>query len=182
LPYKDRLKHNEQTRRDYWKHREKRIEAKRKSRRANLEKSRAMARFYRQKHIEKVKRYSYGYNRRPDVKRRRIPSVMNWIARHPHKVMEYWKKMNTRLGFATGGLHYKKYHAALYAWSKAVRKVTGNYCKICFSTAKLEVHHLFSKTQYPELSLNINNGIVLCRDHHKERNLEFPLVTKQTGG
>lgn len=107
---------------------------------------------------------------------------MNWIARHPHKVMEYWKKMNERLAFVYGGLHYKEYHAALYAWSKAVRRTTGNYCKICLSTVKLEVHHLFSKTKYPELSLNINNGIVLCHDHHKERNLEFPLIMKQTGG
>jgi hypothetical protein len=37
---------------------------------------------------------------------------------------------------------------------------------------RIEVHHILSWFDYPELRYNINNGITLCHAHHPERRAE----------
>lgn len=53
-------------------------------------------------------------------------------------------------------------------WSMSVKKRDGFTCQVCGSHSNLESAHLFAKSRYPTLSLNINNGITLCHTHHKE--------------
>lgn len=65
-------------------------------------------------------------------------------------------------------LPYKKYEWALHSWNKTIRKLLGGKCLVCGSTFKVNIHHLFHKAKYPKLSLNINNGIPLCKIHHRE--------------
>ena len=60
----------------------------------------------------------------------------------------------------------EKYMWALISWSRAVKK--DKSCVICGSKNNLNAHHLFYKNLYPKLSLNINNGITLCKKHHNE--------------
>jgi 5-methylcytosine-specific restriction endonuclease McrA len=31
-----------------------------------------------------------------------------------------------------------------------------------------QYYHIFPKSKYPELALNLNNGIALCKEHHYE--------------
>ena len=62
------------------------------------------------------------------------------------------------------GIQYK---TALIAWSRILRK-NGDGCEICGSVNKLESHHIIYKSKFPELSLNVNNGIILCHNHHME--------------
>jgi predicted restriction endonuclease len=62
------------------------------------------------------------------------------------------------------GIQYK---TALIAWSRVLRK-NGHGCEICGVVNKLESHHILYKSKFPELSLNINNGILLCHNHHME--------------
>lgn len=59
------------------------------------------------------------------------------------------------------------YQHALQSWSYAVKK-RDKTCIICGSTDKINAHHIIHKKFSPELSLNINNGITLCRTHHYE--------------
>lgn len=40
-------------------------------------------------------------------------------------------------------------------------------CQLCASAENLEVHHIKSFAEYPELRFDFNNGIVLCRKCHK---------------
>lgn len=43
-------------------------------------------------------------------------------------------------------------------------------CKLgprTFPFRHIEAHHIFKWSQYPELRFRINNGITLCKHHHK---------------
>ena len=62
--------------------------------------------------------------------------------------------------------HYA-YLNGLIAWSKVIKK-RDKSCVICGSTDRLNAHHLIHKKYLPELSLNVNNGILLCKVHHFE--------------
>lgn len=69
-------------------------------------------------------------------------------------------------------LSIKQYKYALLDWSKTIKKTSGNCCAVCGSTDKLHSHHILHKAKYPELSLNVNNGIPLCKQHHDEVHLK----------
>ena len=51
-------------------------------------------------------------------------------------------------------------------WCKQVKKRDGNICKLCKSNEQLHCHHIKPVSEYPELTLNIDNGIVLCKICH----------------
>lgn len=59
-------------------------------------------------------------------------------------------------------------------WVKSVRQRDENKCKIgnkdC--SGRLEVHHILSWKEYPELRYKINNGITLCHAHHPRKRAE----------
>lgn len=59
---------------------------------------------------------------------------------------------------------------AYYAWSKSVKERDNNTCQICGNGSDV-AHHLFHKSKYPKLSLNISNGISLCVECHKEAHI-----------
>ena len=58
-------------------------------------------------------------------------------------------------------------------WSAQVRK--NRSCAICDKEAQ-ESHHILYTSNYPELSLNLNNGIPLCFKCHAEVHLFDPYV------
>lgn len=51
---------------------------------------------------------------------------------------------------------------------RAVRNRDG-CCKwpLCGSKRKLQVHHILTWAKFPLLRYDINNGITLCKKHHK---------------
>lgn len=53
------------------------------------------------------------------------------------------------------------------AWANKVREIFSNSCQICGNKAD-EVHHLIYQKTYPELKLNINNGLPLCKLYHNK--------------
>lgn len=68
-------------------------------------------------------------------------------------------------------IDHMKYRSGLMSWSNTVKKLYGKKCVVCGSTDKLHAHHILHKAKYPELSLNVNNGIPLCKQHHDEVHL-----------
>jgi len=60
------------------------------------------------------------------------------------------------------------YNAAIVGWAKLIKIRDNNECQVCRDTENIQSHHIFHKIKYPELSLNENNGITLCKDHHYE--------------
>ena len=81
----------------------------------------------------------------------------------------------TRIGKANN-LDCTEYRFANVVWVKCVRHVLGSKCVICGSDYKLNIHHIFYKKHYPQLSLIENNGIPLCKEHHNEVHRLNPMV------
>jgi 5-methylcytosine-specific restriction endonuclease McrA len=68
---------------------------------------------------------------------------------------------------------YAEKHSSFYtkmdlkAWGGVIKHIWNN-CIICGSTEKLEAHHVKPRAQFPELALEIDNGITLCKKCHNE--------------
>lgn len=54
-------------------------------------------------------------------------------------------------------------------WRQQVYKRDGFCCRWpnCTSKSKLNAHHIKTWANYPGLRFDVNNGITLCRQHHK---------------
>ncbi len=68
-------------------------------------------------------------------------------------------------------MSHSKYGHANTAWSNTIKKNDDYICKICgvFGTSKtLIAHHILYRHKYPEKSLDIDNGVTLCEDCHKD--------------
>ncbi len=64
-------------------------------------------------------------------------------------------------------MNHGVYNYALISWSRTIRK-RDKTCKACDSKEQLIAHHIFYKKKYPRLSLNLNNGLTLCKKCHYE--------------
>jgi hypothetical protein len=53
-------------------------------------------------------------------------------------------------------------------WVGIVKYRDGNACKKCKSTKNLQAHHIKPVSKYPDLIIDIDNGITLCESCHKE--------------
>lgn len=116
---------------------------------------------YRQKNIELHRAYSRkSYYNNLDTARKYKKNNLEMNLKHS---IDHLKKY--AIPFK---LPYIEYAYTLLGWSKSVRKINGDRCAICGSTHGLNSHHIFFKKDMPELSLNVNNGIPLCKIHHLE--------------
>lgn len=85
---------------------------------------------------------------------------------HPEKRLKsYLKRM--KILSDINKLSLNDYIFALISWSKTIKK-RDKVCQVCGSFDKLNAHHILYKSTYPQLSLNPNNGITLCKQHHYE--------------
>jgi len=57
----------------------------------------------------------------------------------------------------------------LSEWSRTVRK-RDKKCLKCGSKQKLEAHHIYPKSIYPRMWLRVDNGVTLCKKHHRVSN------------
>jgi len=64
-------------------------------------------------------------------------------------------------------MDWKSYTWALSKWSKTIKNQFKNKCRVCGGVAEIS-HHLIYKSTECKLSLNINNGIALCKPCHAE--------------
>lgn len=51
-------------------------------------------------------------------------------------------------------------------WRKEIMDKYGHKCDICSSKDRLQTHHLYNWSEYPEKRFDINNGVCLCEDCH----------------
>ena len=88
-----------------------------------------------------------------------------------------YSKMHPEVAFKANMKHLEKYgkmlemnkhvfQYALLSWSKTIKKLDNYMCKLCDSTTNINAHHFQPKQHFPELILDINNGITLCKKCH----------------
>jgi len=85
---------------------------------------------------------------------------------HPQVYLKSTLKMIKKLGASVGKSSYEFVYG-INNWSKAIKKRDNETCQICDKPAD-HAHHIFEKSKYPGLALNLNNGIALCKEHHNE--------------
>ena len=56
----------------------------------------------------------------------------------------------------------------LYKWANAVKARDNNECQDCGSAEELEAHHIKLKSKFPELMLDMDNGMTYCKDCHND--------------
>lgn len=113
-----------------------------------------------------VKKRDLEYSRAPENRIRQKLYMRKWRSLNPSKNLEYKYKSYLEMG---GSKH--KYSHSLRFWSKLIRVNDNNQCVICGSTNRLHAHHLLYRRYFVNLSLNKNNGVTLCEEHHKEAHL-----------
>ena len=89
----------------------------------------------------------------------------NYRKENPEKGLKLMNKYLSKISDYFS-MNIKEYLWALELWSLSVRKRDNNKCQICGNTKDLNAHHIIHKIKYPQLSLNLNNGITLCIDCH----------------
>lgn len=89
----------------------------------------------------------------------------NYALKHPEKILEFRIRSLEKYAIPLK-LTFKEYKSALISWAKTIKK-RSNYLCFCGNKA-VNTHHIFHKAKYPKLSLNLNNGIALCLQHHNE--------------
>lgn len=57
---------------------------------------------------------------------------------------------------------YKDWRKKIYARDKHICQWPG-----CNSKKSLQAHHILKWSQFPGLRYHLDNGITLCKDHHK---------------
>jgi len=102
--------------------------------------------------------------------------------RNKKKTSEYgkaYKKLHPEVDLKAIIRHFKKFGKllnmntwefswALMSWSRTIKKLDNNMCKLCSSKKDLRAHHIRPKHDFPKLSLDLNNGIALCNECHKK--------------
>lgn len=88
----------------------------------------------------------------------------NWQKENPKKCLENSLRhlKNAAKPFE---LSISGYKLALKIWHDVIEK-RDIVCQMCGGNQKLEAHHLLYRANYPLLSFNENNGILLCRMCH----------------
>jgi len=113
---------------------------------------------------EKLKiRYKKSYQKH---RKKRLKLQKEYNKTHPEQRLNSIKLYLKKLG-KNFDMTINEYMYAHNSWSKSI-KVRDKVCQICNSKKHLNSHHIFYKNSYPQLSLNINNGIVLCVSCHGE--------------
>ena len=87
---------------------------------------------------------------------------------NPEVDLRTMKKQLTNLGKILD-MDYDSFKYGLISFTRTVRKRDGNKCTWCNSTEKLVAHHIWHKAFCPESALDVDNGITLCHDCHKEQ-------------
>lgn len=176
---KNRDKRLKQSKKWYIKNREKELEQRKQRYIKNREKEINQCKEYQESHKDECKQYrennkekrneysrNYYQNNRADWHKYKEKN-RQYSKEHPEIALKSQIKYMKKLG-KSFDMTSTEYSYALNAWSKTIKKLDNNMCKNCGSTENLNAHHIMPKGEYPELSLDLDNGVTLCEDCHSE--------------
>lgn len=61
----------------------------------------------------------------------------------------------------------KRYNRAEYRGWREALIAASNECYVCGSKEHLHAHHIDSYSYFPDKRYKVDNGIILCSEHHK---------------
>ena len=93
--------------------------------------------------------------------------IIHWAINNPDKVLSIMKRHFEKYGKILGFPDWVQFNYALKSWSSTIKKQFNNQFQCCPNQAEIS-HHILYKSKYPALSLNVNNGIALCKKCHNE--------------
>ncbi len=64
-------------------------------------------------------------------------------------------------------------------WRKSVYERDCYKCVKCGSKVKINAHHIYSWKHYPHLRYDINNGVTLCEECHKQIHKKYGYDSKE---
>ncbi|KKN46038.1 hypothetical protein LCGC14_0677320 [marine sediment metagenome] len=121
--------------------------------------------------LENKERVKINTNKWRTKNRDKVREVHNeWVRTHPEQVIGYTRKRLKKYGDILF-MDPKEYGCALNRLSKTSKERDNYICQICNTEGNsktLHAHHMFYKANYPQLSLNLNNVITLCKPCHEE--------------
>jgi len=120
---------------------------------------------YASKHKKEKQEYDRKY-RIDNIEKRKIQDK-EYGKNHPEVRLRNNIKSVSKIMDKVGYTNTTEYNFALLSWSKSVKKRDNNTCKICGGVGDI-AHHIEYKCRKPELSLDINNGVTLCSECHKD--------------
>jgi len=98
-----------------------------------------------------------------DYSKKERMQISNWIRGKPPCGPKYIYSYSKNRLVGTG-ISNKEYNL----WKNRVFERDKHKCRICSETNLLFVHHIKSFKRYPNLRINIDNGIILCYDCHQK--------------
>ena len=61
-----------------------------------------------------------------------------------------------------------RYSPNIRVWKRLCLERDNEECQVCSSDIDLRIHHLNSFTRFPKLQFNLDNGVTMCEDCHRE--------------
>lgn len=78
-----------------------------------------------------------------------------------------WYSYNRRDNhYLWSGGQNERINSQYFEWRKAVLERDHYFCRWCHSQDRLEVHHIWKFSKYPERRWDVSNGLTLCHDCH----------------
>lgn len=108
-----------------------------------------------------------GKNRYKRKRQEILGKTRKYRKENPEKVLETNKKYLEKLSDSFD-MTSIEYDYARQVWSKTIKKLDNNMCKLCDSRENLNAHHIMPKALFPELSLDLDNGVTLCNKCHSD--------------
>ena len=130
---------------------------------------------------EHIRKQKQEYRSRPEIKEHIRKQKQEYYKKNRDKILERTKKYNkthpetmfkaqnkylNKMGNDLSHLTHNV-KSSLISWKKIIQE-RDKICKICGSNKELQAHHILFRKFNTKLTLNINNGILLCRKHHYE--------------
>ncbi len=121
--------------------------------------------------------YEYRRNRYYLDREKSIKRAKAWYHKNKEKVKEREKKNKKKKSLYQKQWRKDNLHEIVkrgkintlsrYCWAKIIRQRDCS-CQICGKTRRIEAHHIIHMKDYPQLTLNLNNGITLCFTCHRQ--------------